>query len=85
MKEFSYVITDAEGIHARPAGQLVKLAAGFASDITLEKEGKTADAKRIFAVMGLAAKKGQTLTVRIQGPDEEQAAKTLETFLKDNM
>lgn len=85
MREFSYVITDAQGIHARPAGQLVKLAAGFASRITLEKEGKTADAKRIFAVMGLAAKKGQTLTVQVEGADEAQAAQALEAFLQENL
>ena len=61
MKEFSYVITDPEGIHARPAGLLVKEAGRFTCSIKLMKNGKTADAKRIFAVMGLAAKKGETL------------------------
>ena len=70
MKEFSYVITDREGIHARPAGLLVKEANRFASSITLAKGDKTGDAKRIFAVMGLAAKKGETLTVTVEGSDE---------------
>ena len=58
MKEFSYVITDSEGIHARPAGLLVKEAAKFQSDIKLKKGEKEADAKRIFGVMGLAVKCG---------------------------
>ena len=56
MKEFTYTITDEQGIHARPAGLLVKEAAGFASAITIEKDGKKVDAKRILGVMGLGAK-----------------------------
>ena len=41
MKEFKYVITDPEGIHARPAGEFVKAAASFASDVKITKDGKT--------------------------------------------
>ena len=85
MKEFSYVITDREGIHARPAGRLVKEANRFASSITLAKGDKTGDAKRIFAVMGLAAKKGETLTVTVEGSDEAEAAAAIESFLKENL
>ena len=48
MKEFTYVITDPEGIHARPAGLLVKAAAGFKSDIKIEKDGKAAKCKDNF-------------------------------------
>ena len=59
MITFTYTITDASGIHARPAGLLVKQAAGFPCAITLQKGEKTADAKRIFAVMSLAAKQGE--------------------------
>ena len=73
MKEFRYIITDREGIHARPAS------------ITLEKDGKTGDAKRIFAVMGLAAKQGQEILVRAEGPDEEDAIKAMQNFLQDNL
>lgn len=82
MKEFNYTITDPQGIHARPAGVLVKEAAKYQSTITLEKDGKTGDAKRIFAVMGLAAKCGNTLNVKVEGPDEDEAAKALEEFLR---
>ena len=85
MKEFSYVITDREGIHARTAGLLVKEANRFASSITLAKGDKTGDAKRIFAVMGLAAKKGETLTVTVEGSDEAEAAAAIESFLKENL
>lgn len=85
MKEFQYTITDPEGIHARPAGLLVKLASGFASVITVTKEEKDADAKRIFALMGLGAGQGQKITVTVSGPDEEQAAAEIEKFLRENL
>ena len=73
MKTFTYVITDPEGIHARPAGLLVKKAGEFSCSITLKKGEKSADAKRIFAVMSLAAKKGEELTVICDGAQEEEA------------
>ena len=59
MKEFKYVVTDAEGIHARPAGLLVKKAGEFTSSVTIAKGDKSADAKRIFGVMGLGVKTGE--------------------------
>ena len=62
MKEFKYVITDNEGIHARPAGELVKLAKSFESSVMIEKEGKKADCKKIFGLMGLGAKKDHEVT-----------------------
>ena len=63
MKEFTYVIQDAEGLHARPAGLIVKLAQAMDSRVTLTANEKTADCKRLFAVMKLAAKCGQELRV----------------------
>lgn len=87
MKEFNYVITDNEGIHARPAGEFVKMAKSVASTVKVVKlaDGKEADAKKIFALMSLAVKKGQEITVRVEGEDEESAAAALETFLKENL
>ncbi|NLG93229.1 HPr family phosphocarrier protein [Caproiciproducens galactitolivorans] len=85
MKEFCYVITDPEGIHARPAGMLVKEAGKFTSSIRLIKNGKAADAKRIFSVMSLAAKKGETIQVTVDGPDEENAAAAIRDFLEKNL
>lgn len=63
MKQFTYTITDALGIHARPAGQMAKLAAGFKSNVTLDTPNGKADAKRIMAVMRLAVKKDMAVTV----------------------
>ena len=51
MKEFNYTITDPAGIHARPAGILVKEAKKYKSSIAILKDGKSGDLKRIFSVM----------------------------------
>ena len=51
MKEFTYVITDPEGIHARPAGELIKAAKNFSCAIKMTKDGKSGDCKKIFAVI----------------------------------
>lgn len=85
MKEFSYIITDKDGIHARPAGLLVKTASGFSSEITITKGDKKADAKRIFSVMSLGVKQNESIIINISGEDEDQAANTIETFLKENL
>lgn len=85
MKEIQYVIKDSAGIHARPAGLLVKKAAEFSSKITLKKDGKEADARRLFSIMGLAAKQGDTITFEIEGDDEAKAAEEFKAFLEANL
>ncbi|MDD6232793.1 HPr family phosphocarrier protein [Frisingicoccus sp.] len=85
MKEFNYVIQDEQGIHARPAGVLVKAANEFQSDIQIDKDGKKGDLKRIFGVMGLGIKKGDNIRVIIEGPDEEMAAQKIETLFKEQL
>lgn len=85
MKEFTYIITDKEGIHARPAGELVKLAKTYTSGILVLNDGKKADAKKVFGLMGLGAKQGMEITVQVEGEDEDAAAAAVETFLKENL
>lgn len=85
MKEFTYTITDTEGIHARPAGELVKLAKEYGSSISIIKDGKKADAKKLFGLMGLGVKQGMEITIQAEGADEEAAAAALEAFLKENL
>lgn len=85
MKTFTYTIKDENGIHARPAGILVKSAAKYGSDITIEWNGKSASAKRLFAVMGMGIKQGSEITVKISGEDEDTAAAELENFFKENL
>ena len=85
MKTIEYTITDALGIHARPAGLLVKEAGKFASKIMIASPKKEVDAKRIMGVMKLAAKQGMELTLTFDGADEEAAAASMAEFLKANL
>lgn len=85
MKEFKYTIKDELGIHARPAGLLVKLASTFKSTITINTGTKQADAKKIMALMGAGAKKGTAITCRAEGPDEAEAVAALKKFLEENL
>ena len=79
MKSFSYTVKDELGIHARPAGMLVKEVKNFQSKVTLEKDGKSVDASRLMAVMGMGVKKNQTVTVTVEGDDEGAACCLLYT------
>ncbi len=85
MKEFVYKIKDEVGIHARPAGLLVKAAGEFKSDITLIRGEAQADAKKIFSVMTLGAKCGDEVKVRIEGTDEGLAEGKLRVFFEENL
>ena len=85
MKQFQYTITDEMGIHARPAGLLVKKAGEFASTVTIDNGQKKADAKKLISLMMLAVKKGQTVKFTIEGADEDKAAAALEAFMRENL
>ena len=78
MKQFTYTIQDSMGIHARPAGLLVKAAAAF-KDTTIEisSNGKKADVKRIMAIMSMGVKQGAEVTVTCEGADEDAAAEAM--------
>lgn len=84
MTTFNYTITDEIGIHARPAGLLVKKAQEYESELSAVCGEKTADLKKLFHVMGLGAKQSDTLAITCRGADEEAAAAQLEAFLKEN-
>ena len=85
MKEFQYTVKDACGIHARPAGLLVKTVKGFASSATLEKDGKSCDMRKLMALMGMGVKQGETVTIKVEGDDEEAAAAAIQKFLTENV
>lgn len=85
MKSFSYTVKDELGIHARPAGMLVKEVKNFQSKVTLEKDGKTVDASRLMAVMGMGVKKDQTVTVTVEGDDEDAACEAIKAFFETNL
>lgn len=85
MVKFNYVITDEVGIHARPAGLLVKTAQQLKSKVTITKGEKSGDAKKIFSIMSLCAMKGDEITVTVEGEDEAEGAEILEKFFKENL
>jgi len=85
MKEFKYTITDPVGIHARPAGQLVKAAKALTSHVTIRAGKKEADATRLMAVMGMGVTQGMEVTVELSGEDEEQDYATLKEFFEKNL
>lgn len=69
----SITVTNKLGLHARASSQLVYLASKFVSDISIEKDGRLANAKSIMTVMMLAANKGTSLTLIANGADEADA------------
>lgn len=85
MKNFEYTIKDELGIHARPAGLLVKEAKKFASKITITKDGKSAEATKLMAIMALGVKQGTTVTVAASGDDEDAACEAMKAFFESNL
>lgn len=84
MKSFTYVIQDEVGIHARPAGILAKEVKKYSSRITISGNGKSADAGKLMAVMGMGIKKGMEVTVTVEGDDEDTAIAETEKFFREN-
>lgn len=85
MRTFKYIIKDEQGIHARPAGILVKEAKKYESKIVIKKDNKSAEATRLMQLMSLGIKCGDQVTVEICGEDEDTTAVQLETFLKNTL
>ena len=85
MRTFNYTIKDELGIHARPAGMLAKTAKGYESEITIGKGEKTVGCTKLMALMGLGVKCGDTVTITINGSDEESAEKGIKEFLEANL
>ena len=84
MKSFEYTVTDPVGLHARPAGILVKEVKKYSSTVTITKGEKSVNALKLMAIMGMGVKQGDTVTVTIEGEDEETAAAEIEAFFKAN-
>ena len=81
MPERSVRIVNRNGVHARPAAEIVKLAARFKSDITLSRDELEVNGKSIMGVMMLAAEYGSTVTLRATGPDADAAVEQLATLI----
>lgn len=86
MKEFNYIIKDEVGIHARPAGLLVKEVTALApTKVFLEKGGRKVEANRLFSIMSLGVKQNDEVKVIVEGGDEEAASNKLSEFFNNNL
>jgi phosphocarrier protein HPr len=82
MLERTVTIQNRNGLHARPAAEIVKTAAKFKSDITLIRDDLEVNGKSIMGVMMLAAEYGSQLVLRVDGPDEEAAIAALASLIE---
>ena len=87
MVSFDYTIKDSMGLHARPVGIMVKAAAPYkTTNVTVSHNGKSADGKRMFAILGLQVNQGETITVSVEGENEQALADTIRgIFLSENL
>ena len=86
MQTFDYIIQESLGIHARPAGLLVKFSLSLKSKLEIKTQnGHTGDLKKIFSVMGLGVKFGDKISVSVEGPDEVNEAEQLMSFFQQNL
>ena len=83
MKNKDLLIENKLGLHARAAAQIVKTASGYSARILLCKDGVEVDGKSIMGIMMLAAAKGTTILVQVEGADEDQALEGMERLFRD--
>ena len=85
MKELLHTINDPNGIHARPAGLFVQKMQQFKSIVTVRRGEQHADGKKLFDLMKLRPKYGQTLLITAEGEDEDAAIEAAREFLTENL
>ena len=86
MKQFTFLIRDELGIHARPAGQLAKLAKPYGETvITVTKGSQTVKASQLMKLMSLGVKRGDEVTIAADGPAEDDAIAAVQKFFEENL
>ena len=80
-----YIITSAEGIHARPATALVKLTKNYKSVISIKKGEKTVKLNSLLNILSLAAKGGETISIIAEGEDEATAMEAIDQFFNEHL
>ena len=83
MKEFTHVIRDPYGLHARTISLLIREAERFHSQVTVSKGERTVHLPQMLQMMSLKAKCGDSIHVQISGADEAQACAALKKFLQE--
>ncbi|MBS7310663.1 MAG: HPr family phosphocarrier protein [Treponema sp.] len=82
MVEKILTVKNRAGIHARPATLIAQMANKFTSEITLEKDSIVVNAKSIMGVITMAAGYNTTMTLKVEGPDESEAASAIENLFE---
>lgn len=85
MRSFNYVIKDRAGIHARPAGIVVKEAKKYGSHILVKKGDSQADAVHLMQLMSMGIRCADEITVEVTGDDEEAASAAMEKVFRENL
>ena len=85
MREFTYTLTNPNGLHGRPAMELAEFARSLDSAVTVRKGGRSAPADHLMALMLLGASRGDEVAVRVEGGGEEQNLAALEDFFRANL
>ena len=77
MPELDVTIVNKNGLHARPAAEIVKIASKFRAEITISRDDVEVNGKSIMGVMMLAAEHGATIKLKANGPDADDAIKAI--------
>ena len=83
MMEITIEIKNKAGLHARPAALFAQKAAAFKSTIMIYKDNKSINAKSIIGIMGLGIKQGNSILLKVDGPDAAEAIQTLQKLVAD--
>ncbi len=81
--ELNLEIKNKAGLHARPAAMFAQKASSFKSTVMIYKGEKSANAKSIISIMGLGIKLGESIRIKTEGPDEQEAAAALEKMIEE--
>ncbi|MHA1975813.1 MAG: HPr family phosphocarrier protein [Candidatus Hodarchaeales archaeon] len=81
--QFTAILKNRVGLHARPAALFVRTAKKYQAEIMVEKEGNKANAKKILGVLGLRAEKGDSVTVTLEGSDAQKAKDVLLNMIEN--
>lgn len=85
MQRFEHTIQTPEGLHARPAGLLVRCAQSCACAVRISLGDRTANAKRLFAVLELGARQGDAIALQVEGENEAAECEKLRAFCRENL
>ncbi len=84
LKSFEFTVTETSGIHARPAGLIAMYMKKYKAEVIIEKNGRRANAKKIFEIMDLHIKIGDSVKVSVSGEDENDIFSDIESYLVNN-